>query len=304
MTTQLSRPIQALRRDSLRDREEEGPARCLGWFSVGLGLAEMLTPRGVARAIGVENDGALLPAMGLRELVTGIGILGKRRPAEWMWTRVVGDIMDLAYLANAMMSEDTDKGKLAAAAVAVAGVTALDLFCAQQLSARPARGNLPEVEESGIRIRPSITVNARPDELYRFWRNFENLPRILRHLESVTVDGNRSHWKATGPMGKSVEWDAEMTEDVPNERIAWRSLPDSQIANAGSVSFRPAPGRRGTVVAVDMHYEPPAGTLGAVVAFLFGKEPRQQIIEDLRAYKAFVETGEVPTISGQTSGRK
>lgn len=291
-------------RDTFRDRQEEGMAQCLGWFSVGLGAAELVAPQQVAKVIGVKADGDLLPAMGLRELATGVGLLSTRRPAEWMWGRVAGDIMDLAYLGNAMLSPRNDKFRLAAAALTVAGVTAIDLFCAQQLSARPARDQAEEVDEPGIAARATISINASADQLYRFWRDFENLPRLMTHLTSVTrIDDRRSHWVAEGPAGATVEWDADLIDDVPNERISWQSTENSALPNSGTVRFFSAGPRHGTTVSVDLRYEAPGGTLGAVLAFLFGKEPRQQITEDLRAYKAFVETGEVPTTQGQASGR-
>jgi uncharacterized membrane protein len=156
----------------------------------------------------------------------------------------------------------------------------------------------------GIRVEKSITINREPAQIYEFWRNLENLPRFMDHLESVTAyDDKRSHWVATGPAGKSVEWDAEIINEVPNELIGWRSLEDSEVDNAGSVQFRRAAGGRGTEVRVTMRYDPPGGALGAVVAKLFGEEPSQQVEGDLRRLKALLETGEVPTTEGQPTGR-
>lgn len=301
---QPRQPTVQASRDTFRDRQEEGLARVLGWFSVGRGIAEILAPRGLAQSMGIKNDGDLLPAFGFRELATGVGILSSSRPAQWMWGRVAGDLMDLAYLGNALFTPGNDKGRVAAATLAVAGVAALDAFSAHQLGERPARGKLPAPQHQDISLRASVTVNASVDQLYRFWRDVENLPRIMSHLKSVTrLDERRSHWVVTGPGGMPVEWDAEITDDVPNERIAWRSAADAPIHSRGSVTFQSGGPRHGTIVRVDMRYEPPGGTLGAVLAFLFGKEPRQQIVDDLRAFKAFLETGEVPTTRGQASGR-
>src|SRR3954471_15916067 len=129
-----------------------------------------------------------------------------------------------------------------------------------------------------MKVKKVVTVNGSPAELYNFWHNFENLPRFMRHLESVQVTGpRRSHWKAKAPAGQTVEWDAELVEDRPNELISWRALPSSQIHHAGQVQFRPAPGDRGTEVEVDLQYDPPAGPIGQTVARLFGKEPGQQV---------------------------
>jgi uncharacterized membrane protein len=148
-------------------------------------------------------------------------------------------------------------------------------------------------------VRKSIIINRSPEELYQYWRDLENLPRFMQHLESVRVTGDgRSHWVAKAPAGTSVEWDAEITEDRPNERIAWRSLEGADVDNSGSVEFRPAPGNRGTIVRVEIEYNPPGGAIGALVAKLFGEEPGQQAQEDLRCFKQVMETGEVVLSDG------
>jgi uncharacterized membrane protein len=200
--------------------------------------------------------------------------------------------MDLALLARTMSSPRADRDRSAGATAAVVGVMALDVLCAQRLSGA-ARGT---GAEHGIRVQRSITVNRPAEEVYAFWRNFENLPRFMQHLESVeTLDGRRSHWKAKAPAGTSVEWDAETTEDRPNELIAWRSTEGATVPNEGVVRFEPAAGGRGTEVHVDLRYEPPAGKLGALVAKLFGEEPTQQVRDDLRRFKRNVESGELAT---------
>ncbi|HEY0377866.1 MAG TPA: SRPBCC family protein [Pyrinomonadaceae bacterium] len=156
----------------------------------------------------------------------------------------------------------------------------------------------------GIKVEKSVTVNRAPEEVYRFWRNFENLPRFMNHLESVSDLGNdRSHWVAKAPAGKTVEWDAEVYNEKENELIAWRSLEGADVDNAGSVRFEAAPEGRGTVVRVTLKYDPPAGKLGSLIAKLWGEEPSQQIEEDLRRFKQVMETGEIPTTEGQPSGR-
>lgn len=154
-----------------------------------------------------------------------------------------------------------------------------------------------------VHVQKSVTINKSQAELYRFWRNFENLPQFMNHLESVTVlDDKRSHWKAKAPLGYSVEWDAEATGEVENERISWHSIEGSEIPNSGVVEFRPTV-NRGTEVRVTLTYEPPAGKLGALVAKLFGEEPSQQVAEDLRRFKSLMETGLIMKVEGQTSGR-
>ena len=158
--------------------------------------------------------------------------------------------------------------------------------------------------DRGIKVEKTVTIDKSPEELYRFWRNFENLPRFMNHLESVRVTGgNRSHWVAKAPAGRSVEWDAEIYNEKENELIAWRSLEGADVDSAGSVHFQAAPGGRGTVVKVVLKYDPPGGIIGAAIAKLFGEEPSQQIEEDLRRFKQVMETGETPTTTGQPSGR-
>lgn len=156
----------------------------------------------------------------------------------------------------------------------------------------------------GIDVEAYKTINKSPEELYRFWRNFENFPRFMYYLESVrSLDDKRSHWVARGPFGSRVEWEAETVEDRPNELIRWRSLPGSLVHTTGSVQFRPAPGDRGTEVKVNLRYHPPGGAVAAGVAWLLGQSPQQEVREALRRCKQLLETGEIPTTEGQPSGR-
>ena len=146
----------------------------------------------------------------------------------------------------------------------------------------------------GIKVEKSVVVNRSAPELYRFWRNFENLPRFMDHLESVTVlDENRSHWVAKAPAGTRVEWDATIHNESENQLIAWRSLPRADVNNAGSVHFTPVGDGTTTEVRVVLSYEPPAGRLGAAVAKLFGEEPSSQVEDDLRRFKQVMEAAEV-----------
>lgn len=155
----------------------------------------------------------------------------------------------------------------------------------------------------GIHVEESVTINRPLSELYRFWRNFENLPKFMNHLESVAVrEEGISHWVAKGPAGMRAEWDARIINEVENKVIGWQSLEGSMISSAGSVNFDEAP--HGTRVTVHLQYNPPGGKLGAAVAKLFGEEPNQTIREDLRRFKQLMETGEIPTTQGQPSGRR
>jgi uncharacterized membrane protein len=155
----------------------------------------------------------------------------------------------------------------------------------------------------GILVHEGVTINATPDELYRFWRKLENLPRVMSHLESVKdLGGGRSHWVARAHGLGRYEWDAEIINDESGGLIAWRSLPGSDVTSAGSVHFEDAGADRGTRVTVRLQYDPPAGRLGALIAKAFGEDPAQQIREDLRKLKQLIEAGEVATTRGQATG--
>ena len=279
--------------------QETGLASGLGWFGIGLGLAELLVPRRLARTIGVPHEHhRLIRAMGVREIASGLGILISPSASTGVWARVAGDLIDLACLGAAFTSTRANRGRLATAAAAVAGATAVDFLCAQQLTrgVTSRQGSTPVVV--------TLTINRSREELYKAWRNFENLPRWMKHLKSVDIkDDRRSHWVAAGPGGSTVEWDAEITEDRSNEMIAWRSLEGSDVDHRGVVRFEPAPGNRGTMVTVEMRYAPPGGTLGSAVAAWFGEDPPQSIKMDLRRFKQVMEVGEVITTEGQPAGR-
>lgn len=289
------------RQDALkRYVNEEQLARGLGWFSLGLGLAELLAPSAVAKIVGVRGGTGLIRLLGLREIAHGLAIFAQgKRPTAAVWSRVAGDALDLACLGAAYASPKNDKARLTFATANVLAVTALDVLCAQQLSADPEgartqRGNIP--------VNKSIVINASAEEVYQYWRDFEKLPLFMRYLESVTVTGEgRSHWVAKAP-GGSVEWDAEITEDRPNQLIAWRSLEGSEVETSGSVRFEPAVGGRGTVVHVQLDYNPPGGALGALFAKLFGEDPDGQMQTDLRRFKQVIELGEVVVSDGTLLG--
>ncbi len=156
-----------------------------------------------------------------------------------------------------------------------------------------------------IKVEKTVTINSSSEELYRFWHDFENLPRFMKHLKFVKVyDEKRSHWIANAPLGNSVEWDAEIINDQENHLIAWASVEGADIDNSGFVRFQPAPGGRGTEVKVVIEYNPPGGTIGAAVAKLFGEEPEQQIGDDLRRFKQLIEAGEIATTEGQPVGSR
>ena len=278
--------------------ETQQLARGLGWFSIGLGAAELFAPKQLGRLIGVSNHKTLIRMMGVREIAAGIGVLTEDVPAKSMTARVSGDALDLALLGAGLVSSGTNKGRVIAATAAVAGVTALDILCRKQLS------NGTSASTNGHqRTVHTVAINRSPEECYQFWRNLENLPRFMQHVESIQVlDDRRSHWVVRGPGGTKVEWDAEITDDRPGEAIAWRSVDGADVNNSGTVRFERAPAGHGTFVNVRISYEPPAGKLGTAIAKLIGKEPGQLVQGDLRRFKHVIETGEIPTTEGQPSG--
>ncbi len=152
-------------------------------------------------------------------------------------------------------------------------------------------------------VRKTMTIGQPAHELYRFWRKLDTLPTIMTHLESVDVlDEKRSRWTVKGPAGSRVVWDAEIVNEDQDKLIAWQSCDGSQVDHWGVVRFAPAPGDRGTEVTIELEYEPLGGSFGAALARLFGENPEQQIEDDLRRYKQFMEAGEIPTIAGQPRG--
>ena|SRR5438874_319045 len=154
--------------------------------------------------------------------------------------------------------------------------------------------------KQGVQLGKSIVIDRPPAEVYPFWRHLENLPRFMRHLKSVReLDGKRSHWVAKGPLGADVEWDAEINNDVPNEKIGWQSLPEAEVRNAGSVQFEPLDNGQRTLLKVVVRYDPPVGKMGAAVAALLGSSPAHEIEADLKRLKREMESGE---FSGKRAG--
>jgi uncharacterized membrane protein len=264
------------------DGRKDAVANALGWFSIGLGTAQLVAPAAVERLIGLKGDRrGVMRLIGAREVASGVGILAQRRPAPWLWGRVAGDAMDLALLGRAFADAQSRRR--------VTGATVPDLLESMKSTA-----------QGPVRARAAITVRRPIEAVYSFWRDLANLPQFMIHLESVEEDGNRSRWRATAPGGRTVEWEAEIVDERPNELLRWRGT--GQIPNEGTVRFVEAPGNRGTEIHVSLAYEPPAGELGALVAKVFGEEPQTQIKDDLRRFKQMMETGEIVVSDGSPAG--
>jgi uncharacterized membrane protein len=289
--------------------------RGLIFAGLGLGLMEVLMPGRIQRWIGVRrgDHSGLIRMIGMREIASAAAIFAQPRPASGVWTRVAGDAMDLGLLGTAFTQPKVKKNRLSTATAIIGAITALDVFTAVQLSrtrqeerqiSALTNADLSGKARSGaFRVTRSVTINRSPEELYTFWRDFENLPQFMYHLESVSVkDNRRSHWVAKAPAGTQVAWDAEIVDDRPNEYISWQSTVEADVPNSGNVTFTRAPADQGTVVRVEIEYRPAGGRIGKAVAFLFGEEPGQQVKGDLGRFKQVMETGEVLRSDGSPAG--
>jgi len=259
---------------------------------MGWAVLAPLTPKRWRRALGVDASQNVTLLRSARDLAIGVGIVRNRRSFPWMLARVGSDLYELRKLRRT-------RGRLAprerlrfGLQAFLTGAAILDGAAALWLSGKAvkdARGlRVPK------RVVARITIHATPYEIYEVFRNFENLPRFMNHVLRVEeLDERRSRWTVRGPAQTSSAWEAEITEDVPGERIAWKSLEGADIDSSGIVRFVPAPGNRGTEVHVAFSYGAPAGKLGVSIAKLWGEEPSQQVRGDLRRLKQLVETGDV-----------
>lgn len=292
-------------------------ARMLGWVSLGLGIAGLMMPRRLARSAGMAQGERWLRAIGTRELISGAGILMRPHKPGWLWSRVAGDAMDLVLIGLAARrhatqpraqsrAPDTSRrfGMLSAA---LAGISVLDLLVAWDHTARlrhvPA---VPVKDRTGVlHVKKSLDVNCSPEKCYRFWRDVENFPRFMPHVERVEpIDATHSNWQVRGPFRQTFQWRAALTSDIPGQQLGWQTTSGSEVTHTGVVRFSPAPGHRGTRVELEFTFHPPLGKAGVMLARLTGEEPSQQLSEDLRRFKQLIETGEIPTTIGQPAGQR
>jgi uncharacterized membrane protein len=291
-------------------------ATAFGAVSAGIGVWYALAPRHFLHTIGAPATPQRIAVTRLvagQEMAVGTSLFADGRAGRWLSTRVAGDIMHAGMLALAYRAPDTNKARMRSAFVALAAITAADI-AARAAANRVERTGVADDKPTGTtaealeaaqsRVYATVTVSSSPDEAYAFWRDVANLPRFMKHLEDVQViDDRRSVWTARAPFGGTVEWEAEITDDRPGERIAWSSRKGSDVWNTGEVTFRPAPGDRGTEVRVRMEYAPPGGPVGALIARVLGEEPQQQVSGDLRRFKQVLETGEVVVSEAVAEGR-
>jgi uncharacterized membrane protein len=272
--------------------------RALGWASLGLGVPQVLVPGEFTKAIGTgggPRQRLAAEIVGVRELGAAAGLLRQGSPA-WLWARVGGDLMDLGLLGRALKNHDGRGIRRTEAALAmVLGITGVDIYGAVTRTR----------QKTPMDLAAAVTVGRSQREVYDLWRRLESLPQFMAHVDEVRTSGqSRTHWRASAPFGQTVEWDAEITDDRPGERIAWRSVDGAPIENEGDVRFVPAPGNRGTEIHVTLHYSMPAGKLGEAVARYFGEDPHQQLDDDLRRFKQLAETGEVVRSEGAPGGKR
>jgi uncharacterized membrane protein len=268
-------------------------ARDLGWFSMGLGLTGLVATEALARFLGTERK-TLLRFCGLRELAAGVGILSRPQPAGWMWSRVAGDALDLASLACLLSSRRPHPVNAAVATAAVAGVTALDIWCAAKLS---------DSLRSPLHVQKTITVGRAAAELYEFWRDPEKLAAIMGHVATVIPAGeDRTHWTLRAPAPRSVSWHARYVDEKPGELLRWHSE-DGDVETDGTVRFAPAPGDHGTEVTLNFRFIPQGWRRAITAATLLGMVPEVLTIRALRRFKSLAETGELPTLEKNPAAR-
>lgn len=218
---------------------------------------------------------------------------------------------DRTYEEGAASGGDTFQRALVGAAT-VAAAAGVAWFVGRKLAEEPRREPISDAPPSTFRgktgkdtlVSRTITVNRSRQELYDFWRDFTNLPRIMDNIRSVEkLDERRSRWTIEAPAGAKVEFVSRITEEEPGRLIAWQSEDGADIRNSGRVEFLEAAPGRGTMVRASISYDPPAGTAGRLVAKLLQREPNVQARRDLRRFKQLMETGEI-TSSASPSGRK
>lgn len=260
-------------------------ANGLGWFSIGLGVAELVAPRQMQKLIGVRDRGPrrnVLRAYGMREIAAGVGILSTAANPGWLWTRVAGDILDLATLGSAFGQRETKRVRLAAATVAVAGVTALDVLCSAQLS-----------RTGPFRASATVLIGRQPEELYSFWKDLSNVSKLEPFLESVRPLGeDRWRWRGRIRGGPAIQIDTEIVRDQLNQLIEWRSTQGSPIRLRAGIEFLPASADRGTLVRAAIEIE---GSVTLLVrpASAAGLGPELRLEQHLRRFKQLMETGEI-----------
>ena len=254
-------------------------ATAFGGLSSGIGAWYAAAPRHFLQTIGAPPTRRRIITTRLvaaQELMVGMSLLMDGRATRWLASRVAGDALHGVMLALTTRSSDVDRTRIRATWAAWLGITAADIAAtaaASRIDKNGAAQDQPTGSTNAVAVladggvRQAVTINRSPEEVYAYWRELENLPDFMKHLERIEViDDRLSHWVAKAPIVGSVEWDAEIIEDRPGELIAWESRSGSQVWNSGEVEFRRASSDRGTEVHVRLEYSPPGGAFGAAIA--------------------------------------
>lgn len=267
-------------------------ARRLGWFSIGLGAFEILAAESVARYFGTRRDN-VVRAFGAREVINGIGLLVSRSPRPWLWARVAGDVLDAAALSTLWFSGKCPTGRIAGAKAFVGGALALDLWAA-------TRGR----RDSGAHVVRSATIGRSAEELYEYWRDPAKLALIMGHVADIGPAGPKAtRWTLKIP-GRPVSWRSEYADERPGELLRWHAGEGEPVESDGVIRFEPAPGDRGTVVRLNFHIAPRGGRAARAAMRALRPVPEVLAARALRRFKSLVETGELPTLEKNPSGRQ
>jgi hypothetical protein len=250
----------------------------LGWFSLGLGTAQLLAPGVVNRAIGLRDDGRSRLGqrlVGAQELAAAAGILGPGPTTPWLWARTSGDVLHITMLARAARGRGEHPQRLAGTLASLVGCLATDAYASVRATKQPERaGRAPN-----MRGKATITVGEERESAMRRWRTFEEGPDEHARL---------------GPI--------EMLEEVPGRSLGFRTTDAAEVRATGAVVFADAPHGRGTEIHLDLEYTVPAGAVGAAVQKVAGSDPLQAARDDLRRFKQLVEAGEVARSDGAPTG--
>ena len=292
--------------------DAEQVAIALGWFSIGLGLVEILKPSRLTRAFDTHHQEPIYRLYGARELAAGAGLLLNRDKSPWLYARLAGDALDAVTLALGLGGRR--QGNVMAGLAAVAGVTALDLWAARALGDQERRAiTAAGPHKSGGRawrhgifdVERSVTINKDADTLRDLWMDPPTLPRIMAHIADIEQLGaGRARWTVPTPLGP-YSWETQLVSNDQEDALRWETDGANALIRRGVVRSATAPKKYGTVMTAALTFDPPGGMLGRGTAALLGDQmPGALVDKTLLYFKALAETGEIPTTAGQPAARR